>query len=147
MRKQLFKTNPLLDQCFYIIGWVCIGLAVLGLIAVKLGALQMLGGIPPCALHRLTGYYCPGCGGTRAVVALFHGKILTSLYYHPIVVYTAAMGGWFMFSQTVEHLSKGKIKIGLHYRDIYLWIALCLVVLNCLAKNLILAITGIPPMA
>ena len=79
MRKQLLKTDPLLDRCFYIIGWVCIGLAVLGCIAVRLGVLQLLGGIPPCALHRLTGYYCPGCGGTRAVVALLHGKILISL--------------------------------------------------------------------
>ena len=140
MRKQLLKTDPLLDRCFYIIGWVCIGLAVLGCIAVRLGVLQMLGGIPPCALHRMTGYYCPGCGGTRAVMALFHGKILTSLY-------TAVMGSWFMLSQTVERLSRGKCRIGLHYRDIYLWIALAIVVVNCLTKNLVLAITGVPPMA
>ena len=147
MRKQLLKTDPLLDRCFYIIGWVCIGLAVLGCLAVRLGVLQMLGGIPPCALHRMTGYYCPGCGGTRAVMALFHGKILTSLYYHPIVVYTAVMGSWVMLSQTVERLSRGKCRIGLHYRDIYLWIALAIVVVNCLTKNLVLAITGGPPMA
>ena len=147
MRKQLLKTDPLLDLCFYIIGWVCLGLVVLGCIAVKLGVLQMLGGLPPCALHRLTGYYCPGCGGTRAVVAFFHGKILTSLYYHPIVVYTAVMGSWFMVSQTMERLSRGKWKVGLRYRDIYLWIALAIVVLNCLVKNLVLAITGVPPMA
>ena len=147
MRKQMLKTDPLLDRCFYIIGWVCLGLAGLALIAVKLGVLQMLGGIPPCALHRLTGYYCPGCGGTRAMMALFHGKILTSLYYHPVVVYTAAVGGWFMLSQTVERLSGRKIKIGLHYRDVYLWIALAIVILSCLGKNLVLAITGVPPMA
>lgn len=147
MRKQLLKTDPLLDRCFYIIGWVCIGLAVLGYIAVRLGVLQLLGGIPPCALHRLTGYYCPGCGGTRAVVALLHGKILISLYYHPIVIYTAVMGSWFMLSQTMERLSKGKCRIGLHYRDIYLWIALAIVVVNCFAKNLVLAVTGVPPMA
>ena len=143
----MLKTDPLLDRCFYIIGWVCMGLAALGCVAVRLGILQILGGLPPCALHRLTGYYCPGCGGSRAVTALLHGEILTSLYYHPIVVYTVVMGGWFMLSQTMERVSFGKLKVGLHYRDIYLWIALAIVVINCLVKNLILAITGIPPMA
>ena len=52
-----------------------------------------------------------------------------------------------MLSQTMERVSCGKLKVGLHYRDIYLWIALAIVVINCLVKNLILAITGIPPMA
>lgn len=147
MRKQLLKTDPLLDRCFYIIGWVCLGLGALAAVAVRLGLLRLLGGIPPCALHRMTGFYCPGCGGTRAVTALLHGEILISLYYHPVVVYTAAVGGWFMLSQTIERLSHGKLKIGLHYRDLYLWIALAIVVLNCLVKNLMLIITGVPPMA
>ena len=27
-----------------------------------------------CPLHDLTGLYCPGCGGTRSLTALLHGK-------------------------------------------------------------------------
>lgn len=147
MQYRICKTSPEQDKCFYIIGWVCIGIAALVYAAVKLGLFQKLGGLPPCMLHRLTGYYCPGCGGTRAVKALFQGKILLSIYYHPIVVYTAAVGGWFMVSQTIERLSHGKWHIGFHYRDIYLWIALAIVVLNCLVKNLTLAFTGFVWMA
>lgn len=41
-----------------------------------------------------------------------------------------------------QRLSKGKIAIGMRYRDIYLWIALGLVLANCLIKNLVLAMTG-----
>ena len=73
---------------------------------------------------------------------LLQGRVLKSLYYHPIVVYTAVFGSWFMSSQTIQRLSKGKIAIGMHYRDIYLWIALGLVLANCLIKNLVLAVTG-----
>lgn len=132
------KTNKLLDQCFYIIGWVLLAVGLLvGILYIKgmLPTIQM----PPCMIHQMTGYYCPGCGGTRAVFALLHGKIITSLYYHPIVLYAVVVGGWFMISQTVERISRGKIRIGMHYRDLYLWLALAIVVVNCLVKNLILA--------
>lgn len=47
----------------------------------------------PCLFHFITGLYCPGCGGTRAIRALFHGEILKSFCYHPFVLYavTAVM--------------------------------------------------------
>lgn len=41
----------------------------------------------PCLFHFITGLYCPGCGGTRAIRALFHGEILKSFCYHPFVLY------------------------------------------------------------
>lgn len=140
---QILRTDKKIDLCFYIAGWVCITLAVFFAIAVKYRLFRFLGPVPPCSLHTLTGYYCPGCGGTRAVIALFHGHPLRSLYYHPIVIYTALVGGWFMISQTIERASRGKIAIGMHYRDLYMWIALLIIVLNCLIKNLILALTGV----
>jgi Protein of unknown function (DUF2752) len=34
---------------------------------------------PPCLFHALTGLYCPGCGGTRAVYQLLHGHVLLAL--------------------------------------------------------------------
>lgn len=135
------KTSKLLDYCFYIIGWVFLIGAIILLGMYKIGIISGLR-MFPCMIHQLTGYYCPGCGGTRATYALLQGKIITSFYYHPIVVYAVAVGGWFMLSQTIERLSKGKICIGMHYRDLYLWLALVIAVLNCLVKNLVLALTG-----
>ena len=140
---RILKTDKKIDFCFYIAGWVCMALAALFGIAVKCGLFQFIGPIPPCTLHSLTGYYCPGCGGTRAIMALLHGHPLRSLYYHPIVIYTTVIGGWFMLSQTIERTSRGKIAIGMHYRDLYMWIALMIIILNCLVKNLVLALTGV----
>ena len=139
----ILRTDKTLDFSFYIIGWVCLILAfVLGL-AWKSGYFLWI--FPPdgCTLHNLTGYYCPGCGGTRAIHALLHGHIVRSFFYHPIVVYTAVFFGWFMLSQTIEKASRGRFAIGMHYRDIYLWIALAIVLLNWLIKNLFLAVFGI----
>lgn len=46
----------------------------------------------PCLFRLLTGLYCPGCGGTRALKCLLQGKVLTSLYYNPLIVYMAVVG-------------------------------------------------------
>ena len=40
-----------------------------------------------CVFNKYVGLPCPGCGGTRAVVSLFHGKILRSLLYNISVLY------------------------------------------------------------
>ena len=139
----LLRTDKTLDFSFYIIGWVCLILALVLGLAWKSGYFLWI--FPPdgCVLHNLTGYYCPGCGGTRAIHALLHGHIVRSFFYHPIVVYTAVFFGWFMLSQTIEKASRGRLAIGMHYRDIYLWIALAIVLLNWLVKNLVLAVFGI----
>ena len=44
----------------------------------------------PCLFHAMTGFYCPGCGGTRAVAALLRGDLVSSFCYHPLVLYGAA---------------------------------------------------------
>ena len=53
----------------------------------------------PCLFRSLTGLYCPGCGGTRALRFLLKGDVMKSLWYHPLVGYMAAVmaaefGGW-----------------------------------------------------
>lgn len=39
--------------------------------------------IPPCLFHRLTGFFCPGCGMTRAIHAALHGRFVEALRYNP----------------------------------------------------------------
>lgn len=41
---------------------------------------------PPCPLLHLTGWQCPGCGGTRSLYSLLHGDILGSIAMNPLVV-------------------------------------------------------------
>ena len=41
---------------------------------------------PICQFHRLTGWYCPGCGMTRALYALLHGQWLTACHDNILLV-------------------------------------------------------------
>lgn len=92
----------------------------------------------PCLFHKLTGLYCPGCGGTRAVIALLKGKFLLSFLYHPLVLYTAAVYLWFMLSHTIEKISRSRLQIGMCYRDGYLWAALVILIINIAVKDIAL---------
>lgn len=97
----------------------------------------------PCPLHAYTGYYCPGCGGTRATFALLHGHLIRSFVLHPFVPYTAVFGGWFMLSQTLQRISRGRLHIGMHFRPLYMWLALAIIVVNCIVKNMLILFCGI----
>lgn len=50
--------------------------------------LQQLNIFPsfPCGLRELFGIYCPGCGGTRALIALFQGHFFRSLICNPAII-------------------------------------------------------------
>ena len=92
------KTNPEIDRGFYIAGWLLITAAVIYVLIEKITGVRLMAYYPPCAFHMLTGLYCPGCGGTRAVRALMHGRLLLSLRLHPFVCYTFFLGTIFLFT-------------------------------------------------
>ncbi|MCC8167769.1 MAG: DUF2752 domain-containing protein [Clostridiales bacterium] len=143
LKTKLLKADPSQDFYLYIVGWCLIGTFALLMTVLKVSGLRLSEIIPPCIFHFLTGYYCPGCGGTRAIIALVHGQLLKSFMYHPFVAYIAVLGGWFMISQTIERISGYRIRIGLHYRNIYVWITLILIFGNWIIKNLVLFAAGI----
>ncbi|MGA9510081.1 MAG: DUF2752 domain-containing protein [Candidatus Sulfotelmatobacter sp.] len=65
-----------------------------GLVAVAATAIVMLdcfdpatsGLFPPCPLHYLTGWYCPGCGSLRALHQLLHGHLSAAWALNPLTI-------------------------------------------------------------
>ena len=41
---------------------------------------------PQCWLYNATGIYCAGCGATRAIHALLHGRVLSALHDNALFV-------------------------------------------------------------
>ncbi len=129
-------------KCYYVSLGLC-GLAGILILACRfMPAFADM--IPPCEFHRLTGYYCPGCGGTRAFIALSEGRFIRSLYYHPAVIYFAALLSVFTLSHTVSILSGGRRK-GMPFHPIYFYISIFIILSQCIIKNLMLYLfnTGI----
>ncbi len=143
----MFAVDRSRDREFYIAGWCALALILLALGVAAFTGFNPFALLRPCAFHALTGLYCPGCGGTRAVRALLAGHPWLSLRFHPLVLPAAFVCAWFMVSQTVERVSRGRIRIGMHVRDAYIWLVLAVVVVNFLVKNLVLLIGGVDLLA
>lgn len=98
-----------------------------------------------CVFRKITGFYCPGCGGTRAFICLIHGNIIQSLVYYPFVPYAVSVGLVFYISQTLRFITHGRVK-GLHFCNFFITIGIILIAGNWIVKNLLLGIWGIEVM-
>ncbi len=121
------------DELFYI-GLVVfpLGIAALWLYRRLINFMPSI----PCFFNTFFGMYCPGCGGTRAISALFHGKILLSIWYHPLVPYSALVYLGFMLTNGIHKLGIKKMK-GWKFHMWYIWTALGIIIVNFIVKNIL----------
>lgn len=133
-----------LDNIIYVFGLLSILLAIVLFICKTVFDFDLRKYTMPCMLHLLTGYYCPGCGGTRALAYFFSGHLLKSVYYDPFVPYILITGGWFMISQSIHRLIKSSHQ---HFRPmtirpVYIYVGVAILLIQCLVKNLALLLFG-----
>lgn len=132
------KTNQsqwTIEDHFYLIGIVFAAVSGIAVLYFRFFPYSLH--LPPCLFHLMTGYYCPGCGGTRALRALFDGHLMQSAWYHPFVPYAAAIYLYFMTTQTIERASRGRFQIGMRYHNGIVWTATALIIINFFIKNLL----------
>ena len=66
---------------------------------------EIINGGNGCVFLKVVGFYCPGCGGTRAFHYWAHGQWWKSILCNPFVVYTMVgytlfMGNTFLYKHT-----------------------------------------------
>jgi hypothetical protein len=61
--------------------------------------------LPFCPLASVLGVPCPGCGLTRATLALAQGDLKHALELHPLVLVLAPLFGWAASSAAIGYVS------------------------------------------
>lgn len=91
-------------------------------------AVKMKIELPMCGWYQATGFYCPGCGGTRAIFFLSRFQFVKSFISHPFVLYVLLVYFTFMSSFFIKkHFPRSNIKIISLEKCMYLGILIILV--------------------
>lgn len=98
---------------------------------------ELLGLISNCSIRNKYSIYCPGCGGTRALLALIDGKILTSLYYNPLVICIIFDIVFSIITVYIEKFSYNKSRF-MQYRITIKIINLIVILLLFVVRNILL---------
>ena len=123
-------------KIFFVIAIICMGLALIGAILCRFFHInpQHLGYVKDWFMER-TGLYCPGCGGTRAVLYLLYGNIPMAFVYHPGVGYMALLLVVCVGSNLLHVLSKRKIQ-PLRASRLYFYGLIVVILVQWIIKNI-----------
>lgn len=140
-----------LDKCAYIVAIISIAISSIYIFIANVFGIKLTDYMPACILHSYTGYYCPGCGGTRSILYFFKGDLYKSIVYHPVIAYTAIPGIYLFLSHSIFYIQRflsyhtnisknrttfHKVVRPISIRPAYIYIGIIILVLQCLIKNL-----------
>ena len=95
--------------------------------------------IPECIIYKNLHIYCPGCGCTRAFIAMLNGNFLESIYQNSTVLYTTIITLSYLISQTISRITKID-KIAIKYNSLFLYSGIGMLAFNWILKNICLLV-------
>ena len=81
---------------------------------------------PICVFHAVTGWYCPGCGATRALCALSHGDLSGAWHYNALLI--AVLPLLLVAAWQPQRVSQ--------VRPVWIWTLVILIGLFTVARNI-----------
>ncbi|MFD7920349.1 DUF2752 domain-containing protein [Streptomyces sp. NPDC059740] len=96
------------------------------------------GRYPPCLLLRLTGLYCPGCGGLRATHDLLHGHLTGALRDNApaVALYALLAVGWAVWTAAAAAGAGRVLPPRLRPRPVHAWVLGVLLLVFSVLRNL-----------
>jgi len=68
---------------------------------------------PVCQFHQITGLNCPGCGATRALHALMHGRVADAARLNVLVLLCLLWLGWMASRAGVGWLRERRMNVAI----------------------------------
>ena len=97
---------------FYFLGKIALVIGIVGVVIFYVTDGTAAEWYPKCQFRSLSGLYCPGCGGTHAIMLLLRGHFLKSFYAHPFVLYAVQAYICFMSNMWISrHVKTRQIKV------------------------------------
>ena len=123
MKKKIFKTI-----FFLIIGiLVLVGYYFLN---------KKIGFAIPCMIHRITGFYCPGCGITRMIFAIMKLDFVEAFRYNQLVFILSPFLIFYIFYHIYLYIFLKKDKIFIKIPNYFYVILLIFVILWGIVRNI-----------
>ena len=122
--------------------WIAtiVGVSVLGVLALWLRSADLAAQprfLPRCAFFEVTGWYCPGCGNTRAAHALLHGDLAEALHQNAFSVIALPFFLVFAWEAWVAWMTPGRSRRRLfHPRQWHLVFAIGVLIAFTILRNL-----------
>lgn len=108
--KNLFNTLSTKNKIILLVDiWLILTITLIWYILVSNNIKPTLISNGNCYWLSHFGYYCPGCGGTRAFESLLYGHFIKSLIYHPFVIYTISLIILSFISFVVYFITKANV--------------------------------------
>lgn len=124
------------DKIFYAIGWGLFALLAAASLLQRNGVFTLTDIGMKCSFRHVTGLFCPGCGGTHAIMALAAGHLADSFLQHPLVPYTAACFAIFLVWNSAALLLRPIPYVHFHIR--YVYVGIGIIFLQWFIKNILL---------
>lgn len=109
---------------------------LISVMVIKMHRIDLVDIIPSyCILYQKYGFYCTGCGGTRACMALLRGHLIESLRYHPVILYTAGLVIYYFVMNVLNYVRQLNRKI---VKPIHFYIMIAVILIQWIIKNMAL---------
>ena len=83
----------------------------------------------PCMFHQITGFYCSGCGASRALRSILHFDFYQALRYNAIFTVCLPLFAVYFTSLSASYIRFGKDRVSekISMKIIYIFVAAALV--------------------
>lgn len=83
----------------------------------------------PCMFHRLTGFYCSGCGSSRALRSALHLDFYQALRYNAVFTLALPFFAVYFGSLSISYIRFGKDRISgkISMKIIYIFVAVAVI--------------------